>query len=228
MALYIPLVMVRKIEVFAVTHLFADIMIIISMITIFVYAGIDLGKDGLNMSEIGPVGDYWADAIGFSVYTYEGIGVILPIREVTANKDIYFKLLCITVTLIALLYVAFGEFTMMAWGNNDEFKLPLITSSLPVKSPVTYTLKILFSINLLFSYPLVIHPANIVVESWMFGKWEKSRKRQMFKNLSRSIIVALSCVVALTIYDKLDRFLSITGSLTCIPVAFIIPSALHL
>ena len=50
----------------------------------------------------------------------------------------------------------------------------------------------------------------------------------MFKNLSRSIIVAVSCVVALTIYDKLDRFLSITGSLTCIPVAFIIPAALHL
>ena len=35
-------------------------------------------------------------------------------------------------------------------------------------------------------------------------------------------------MVALAIYDKLDRFLSITGSLTCIPVAFIIPAALHL
>ena len=99
---------------------------------------------------------------------------------------------------------------------------------MPLKNPATYILKILFSVNLLFSYPLVIHPANIVVESWLFGTWAKSRKRQMFKNLSRSIIVAVSCVVALTIYDKLDRFLSITGSLTCIPVAFIIPAALHL
>ena len=99
---------------------------------------------------------------------------------------------------------------------------------MPLKNPATYILKILFSVNLLFSYPLVIHPANIVIESWLFGTWAKSRKRQMFKNLSRSIIVAVSCVVALTIYDKLDRFLSITGSLTCIPVAFIIPAALHL
>ena len=85
MLLYIPLVMVRKIEVFAVTHVFADAMIIISVLTIFIYAGIDLAQDGPNMSEIGPVGEYWADAIGFSVYTYEGIGVILPIREVTAD-----------------------------------------------------------------------------------------------------------------------------------------------
>ena len=40
--------------------------------------------------------------------------------------------------------------------------------------------------------------------------------------------MALSCVVALTVYDYLDRFLSITGALTCIPVAFLIPAGLHL
>ena len=50
----------------------------------------------------------------------------------------------------------------------------------------------------------------------------------MCKNLTRTITVALSCVVALSVYDYLDRFLSITGSLTCIPVAFLIPAALHL
>jgi len=177
MVLYIPLVMVRKIEVFAATHLFADVMIIISIVTIFVYAGIDIANDGPNFSEVGPVDNLWATAIGFSVYTYEGIGVILPIREVTADKDNYFKLLCITVSLIAVLYICFGEFTMIAWGNNPSFNEPLITSSLPTKSIVTYILKILFSINLLFSYPLVIHPANTVVESWFFSSWEKTKKR---------------------------------------------------
>ena len=163
------------------------------------------------------------------MYTYEGIGVVLPIREVTADKDAYFKLLCITVSLIAVLYIALGEFTAIAWGNNDSFQEdPLITSSLPETSVVTYIVKILFSFNLFFSSPLVIHPANLVVESWFFSTWEKSRKRQMCKNLSRTIIVALSCIVALSVYDKLDQFLSITGALTCIPVAFLIPAALHL
>jgi amino acid permease len=67
-----------------------------------------------------------------------------------------------------------------------------------------------------------------VVESWFFGSWEKTRKRQMCKNLTRTIIVALTCVVALTVYDKCDKLLSLTGALTCIPVAFIIPTGLHL
>ena len=116
MAIYVPLVMVRRIEVFAATHIFADIMIIITIVTIFIYAGIDLNKEGIQMEGIEPVGELWADAIGFSVYTYEGIGVVLPIREVTADKDAYYKLLCITVSGIAVLYVVFGEFTLMAWG----------------------------------------------------------------------------------------------------------------
>ena len=175
------------------------------------------------------MGNLWADAIGFSAYSYEGIGVILPIREVTADKKNYFKLLCITVTLIAILYIFLGEFTAVAWGDTETFQtLPLITASLPEKSIVTYIVKILFSLNLVFSYPLVIHPANLVVESWFFGSWAKTRKRQMCKNLTRTIIVALSCVVAIQLYDLLDQFLSITGGLTCIPVAFLIPAAVHL
>ena len=46
MAIYVPLVYVRKIEVFAVTHLFGDVMIIVTMIVICIFAGIDVSKDG--------------------------------------------------------------------------------------------------------------------------------------------------------------------------------------
>lgn len=47
MAIYVPLVLVRKIEVFAYTHVFGDIMIIITIIVIFGYAGASLGKNGV-------------------------------------------------------------------------------------------------------------------------------------------------------------------------------------
>ena len=43
MLIYVPLVMVRKIEVFASTHVFGDIMIIITIIVIFGYASSSLG-----------------------------------------------------------------------------------------------------------------------------------------------------------------------------------------
>ena len=46
MIIYIPLVFVRKIEVFAATHLFGDIMIIITIVVLCIYAGIDVGDKG--------------------------------------------------------------------------------------------------------------------------------------------------------------------------------------
>ena len=121
MLIYVPLVMVRKIEVFASTHVFGDIMIIITIIVIFGYASSSLGKNGVQMEGIKPIDNLWADAIGFSVYSYEGIGVILPIKEVTACKEDYYRLLCITVGLIAFLYIFFGEYTMLAWGSTENF-----------------------------------------------------------------------------------------------------------
>ena len=49
----------------------------------------------------------------------------------------------------------------------------------------------------------------------------------MCKNLTRSLIVAASCVVSLLIYNKLDKFLSITGSMSCTPIAFTLPAVFH-
>ena len=228
MVIYVPLVMVRKIEFFAVTHLFGDIMIIITVITVCVYAGIEIGDNGgwdtKGVSFINT--SLWPNAIGFSVYAFEGIGVILPIMEVTERPEIYFRILVITCIFIGAMYVAFSEYCLFAYGARN-LTLPLITSSLPPQSPVTWTVKIAFSLNLVFSYPLVIHPANIVLESYLFGTWPKTRKRQMCKNLTRTTIVAASCLLALAVYDSLEKLLSLNGALFCTPIAFTLPAAFH-
>ena len=45
-AIYIPLVMVRRVEVFAVTHIFADICIIATFLALCVYAGLEISDHG--------------------------------------------------------------------------------------------------------------------------------------------------------------------------------------
>ena len=78
----------------------------------------------------------WPDAIGFAVYAFEGIGVILPIMEVTEDKENYFKILTAVVVFICILYITFSEFTLFAYGgytpsNPDGLNQPLIIDSLP-------------------------------------------------------------------------------------------------
>ena len=72
---------VRKIEIFASTHVFADLMIVVALVTIIVYGSIKMVNDGGTQISTIPFMNKksYSDAIGFSVYAFEGIGIILPV-----------------------------------------------------------------------------------------------------------------------------------------------------
>ena len=94
--MFTALCLVRKIEKFAVTHVFADVMILITLLTIVVYGAIELADNGNQITKkqegvyaVNPV--TWASSIGFAVYSYEGIGVILPVQDITASPETFHK-----------------------------------------------------------------------------------------------------------------------------------------
>ncbi len=49
----------------------------------------------------------------------------------------------------------------------------------------------------------------------------------MFKNVTRSLLVAVTIIFTITLGDKLDKFLSILGAISCTPIAFTIPAMFH-
>jgi solute carrier family 36 (proton-coupled amino acid transporter) len=81
--LFSSLCFVRKIEIFAATHVFADVMILLAIIIIVVFGSINLGTNGRNNGVPFINTATFTDAIGFSVYAFEGIGMILPVQEIT-------------------------------------------------------------------------------------------------------------------------------------------------
>lgn len=79
--LFTLLCLVRKIAVFASTHTFADCMIVLMMISVVVYGSKEIKQnDRILVSEVAFINTQtYSDAIGFSVYCFEGIGVIMPV-----------------------------------------------------------------------------------------------------------------------------------------------------
>jgi solute carrier family 36 (proton-coupled amino acid transporter) len=165
---------VRKIEKFAWTHLLADALILLTTVVILVYALIHLSKKGWGEGVELINSQTWLTMIGSAVYSYEGIGVILPLLEVTEKPEQYPKILTYVLVTVMVLYVSFGQFCLFVYG--DEIQSPLITTNLP-KGVVVYIIKILFAINLFFTYPLQIYPANIIIESYLYRDMPKTRKR---------------------------------------------------
>ena len=163
--------------------------------------------------------------IGSAVYSYEGIGVVLPLMEVTQKPEIYNKILFYVLLTVMLLYVSFGEYCLFIYG--ELLKTPLITDNLP-QNAVVYVIKIFFSINLVFTYPLQLHPASIIIESYIFKGMPKSPKRMWLKNLLRTILVMFTVIFCLSLQNSLDKFISVLGSLACTPISFTLPCIFHL
>ena len=50
----------------------------------------------------------------------------------------------------------------------------------------------------------------------------------MCENLNRCLLVALTCVVALTVYHDLPHLNAIAGAIACCPMVFTLPALFHL
>jgi proton-coupled amino acid transporter len=83
-----PLCLVRRIETFAFSYIFADALVFITAITILVFATIHIkekewnwgdGVDLINEST-------WLTMIGSSIYSFEGVGIVLPILDVCEDQ----------------------------------------------------------------------------------------------------------------------------------------------
>lgn len=129
-------------------------------------------------------------------------------------------------TTVFVSYVTFGEFCYFMYG--DRLANINTVTSLMGRDPVVWTLKIVFCFNLLFTYPLMILPANLAIEGYLFGSWKKSKKRQWSKNIYRAIMVAFTVVLTMAIGEDLSDFLAVLGAFACAPVAFILPTFYHL
>jgi len=69
----------------------------------------------------------------------------------------------------------------MAWGTDqglpgEEGIGDLITDNLP-RNWIGFGIIIMFSLNLYASFPLVLYPAHIVIESIIYKGWAKTKKR---------------------------------------------------
>jgi solute carrier family 36 (proton-coupled amino acid transporter) len=95
--------------------------------------------------------DQYTAAIGFSAYAFEGIGLILPVQEIVEDQKGFKKIVIYVICSCCVIYCSFGLICVSAWQEN--ITTPLITDNLP-HNAIVWSVKILFAINLVFSYPL--------------------------------------------------------------------------
>jgi proton-coupled amino acid transporter len=165
--------------------------------------------------------------LGSAIFTFEGIGLILPIQS-SMKKPHHFKgLLYFVMFLITAIFTSVGALCYATFGENTKIQ---IISNFPQDSPVVNAVQFLYSLAVLAGEPVQLFPAVRILETSIFGEratGKRSLAIKWKKNGLRTLTIAVCICVAVFGASDLDKFVALIGGVACVPLVYIYPAYLH-
>ncbi|CAG8664844.1 11061_t:CDS:2 [Rhizophagus irregularis] len=222
--IYVPLAMIRRISKLSFTALIADVFIMFGLLYLYYFDINQLVKEGVSdIAAFNP--DDFALFIGTAVFTFEGIGLIIPITESMKEPEKFPKVLTGVMIFISVLFTSIGALSYATFGSNIK---TVVIINLPSDDPLVQTVQLLYALAILLSIPLQLFPAIRIMEQGLFVK---SGKNDLYvkwqKNIFRILTVIACALIAWGGASDLDKFVSLIGSFACVPLCFIYPPLFH-
>jgi proton-coupled amino acid transporter len=225
MVVFLPFSLLRDIGKLGFTALIADAFIVIGLAYLFYYDILTLNTSGLADIIMFNEKD-WTLFIGTAIFTFEGIGLIIPIQESMRHPQKVPKVMFVVMVIITTIFTVMGAFSYAAYGSKTE---TVVLLNLPQDDKLVNGVQFLYSLAILLSTPLQIFPAIRITENALFtksGKYNPYIKWQ--KNVFRFFVVALCALIAWGGADNLDKFVALVGNFACIPLVYIYPVSVFL
>ena len=220
MVVFLPFSLLRDIGKLGFTALIADAFIIIGLAYLFYYDVLTLNTSGLADITLFNPKD-WTLFIGTAIFTFEGIGLIIPIQESMAQPEKFPRVMLLVMVIITTIFVTMGAVSYAAYGSSTK---TVVLLNLPQDNRLVNGVQFLYSLAILLSTPLQIFPAIRIMENGLFtrsGKYNPYIKWQ--KNFFRFLVVFLCAFIAWCGADNLDKFVALVGNFACIPLVYIYP-----
>ncbi|WPH00258.1 vacuolar amino acid transporter 3 [Acrodontium crateriforme] len=223
----IPLALIRNISKLGPTALLADVFIMIGVTYIWWYDISSLATHGMAPSVQLFNPSAFTLTVGSAIFTFEGIGLILPIQSSMAKPEHFSKLLYLVMFIITIIFTSVGALCYATFG--DETKIQII-SNFPQDSKLVNAVQFLYSLAVLAGEPVQLFPAVRILETSIFGELATGKKSAAIKwkkNALRSATMTLCLIIAILGASDLDKFVALIGSFACVPLVYIYPPLLH-
>ncbi|KAH8693672.1 putative amino acid transporter [Talaromyces proteolyticus] len=224
--IFLPLSLIRDISKLGFTALIADLFIMLGLIYLFYY-DITTIVDNNGVSDIIPFNaNSWTLFIGTAIFTYEGVGLIIPIQESMTHPRKFPPVLAAVMIIITVIFLSAGAVSYAAYGSATK---TVVLLNLPQDDKLVNAVQFLYSLAILLSTPLQLFPAIRITENELFtrsGKYNPGIKWK--KNFFRFMLVMFCAFIAWGGADDLDKFVSLVGSFACVPLVYVYPPLLHL
>lgn len=169
--------------------------------------------------------------VGMIVYSYEGIGFVLPSETVAKKPESYTRILTGCILLTTLNYFLFGCLGYIGFGSDTQEQ---IIQNLVDYFVGNYTWNILIKIItvcLIFAitatYPLQLFVATDILEEKMFDLSLKSKFEYWRQNNFRMFLVLFTVLIAVSV-PKFGLLIGLIGSIGSAALQFIFPSLIYL
>jgi proton-coupled amino acid transporter len=219
--IFLPLSLIRDISKLGFTALVADFFILLGLIYLYYYdiATIVAQKGVADITAFNP--STWTLFIGTAIFTFEGVGLIIPIQESMKRPQNFPSVLAIVMVIITVIFLSMGALSYAAYGSATR---TVVLLNLPQDDKFVNAVQFLYSLAILLSTPLQLFPAIRIMENELFsrsGKYNPYIKWQ--KNSFRFVLVMACALIAWGGAGDLDKFVSLVGSFACVPLVYVYP-----
>lgn len=225
-ALIVPLSFIRNISKLGPAALLADVFILVGLIYIYQYDFTFIFSHGIHKSVelFNPNG--YTLTLGASIFTFEGIGLILPIQQSMKKPHQFEPLLAIVMVLITIIFTSVGALCYATFGSETGIE---VINNFPQDSKIVNAVQFMYALAVLIGNPVQLFPAMRIIEAKIFGhhSGKKDLLTKWKKNAFRTSLVALCVGISIAGSENLDRFVALIGSVACIPLVYLYPAYLH-
>ncbi|KAI0095724.1 transmembrane amino acid transporter [Nemania sp. FL0031] len=222
----IPLSYIRNIAKLGPVALLADVFILIGVSYIYYYDIAHIASEGINPTVVLFNPSKYTLMVGSAIFTFEGIGLILPIQSSMAKPERFERLLGIVMFLITIIFTAVGVLCYATFGKDTSIE---IINNYPQTSKFVNAVQFLYSLAVLAGNPVQLFPAIRILEGALFGhrSGKRSLRTKWKKNAFRSLLVCVCGGISIAGTGNLDKFVALIGSFACVPLVYIYPAYLH-
>lgn len=222
----IPLALIRNISKLGPAALLADVFILLGLTYIYYYDIAVISEHGIDKTVQLFNPKHYTLTIGAAIFTFEGIGLILPIQSSMKRPEKFEQLLWVVMLIITVIFTSVGVLCYATFGTDTQIE---IISNYPQSSKFVNAVQFLYSLAVLVGTPVQLFPAVRILEGKIFGRLSGKRdsSTKWKKNGFRTGIVVICAVISILGSSNLDRFVALIGSFACVPLVYIYPPLLH-
>lgn len=160
---------------------------------------------------------------GMGVFSFEGVGMLLPIHHVMQEPDELPRLLRTAMIFLTFLFVSFGCVCLLAYGDETD---AMITANFRA-SKITSFVRLFYALGVLFTYPIMMFPVFTLLEGALKTMKMGTQNQQDLKRFGfRFTVVSISGIISVSI-PHFGLFLGLVGSVCCTLLSYILPSLFH-